>query len=171
MRHALRHLTAAAGACLLAIAALPAAAQQLGTYSGTTSQGDSMSLTVAIDGNGQTAITGALFFWSATCKRSGEGRGVGWGTGADAVITNKKASYEFRSTSLYESVTATFNPASNTVTGTFLGHTPEFVDVANNVKKVELCDSGSLTFSASLQANGINAAPSLKAGQALQVQR
>ena len=78
-----------------------AQAQSFGTYVGSTTEGDSVEITVGDDGFGGPMITGALVFWTATCTESGS-RGVAWGIGASQPIVNGKATLEFRGNPLYE---------------------------------------------------------------------
>ena len=136
--HLMRTIAAVGGLWLLASTA---SAQTLGTYEGLTSQGKSITLDVVDDGAGGNAFGGGLVFWDAECSKSGPGRGVAWGVG-----TNISAEFKFNM--LYEKWKLTF--AGTTVTGTFVGRTPEFMDVNPSTKSVELCDSGTLSFSATL---------------------
>jgi hypothetical protein len=162
--HLTRTIAAVGGLWLLASTA---SAQTFGTYEGLTSQGKFMSLDVVDDGLGGTAFGGGLVFWDADCSKSGPGRSVAWGVGTSIPFGGTKVSAEFKFNMLYEKWKLTFS--GSTVTGTFLGRTPEFVDVNTSTKSVEMCDSGTLTFSATL-------APPLAArrlpapGQALKVQ-
>lgn len=128
--------------------ATPASAQTIGHYEGTTSQGHGMSIDVVDDGAGGNAFGGGLMFWEADCSKSGPGRFVGWGVGTSIPFSGNKFSTEFRFNTLYEKWKLTFS--GDTVTGTFLGRTPEFTDPETSTKSVQLCDSGNLSFSATL---------------------
>lgn len=137
-------------ACSLACTAL-AQAQSFGLYQGQTTEGDTVEITVGDDGAGGPAVLGATVFWTATCAKSGPGRNSAWGVGTNQPIVNRKATLDFRFNGLYEHFVLKFNAAGNQVSGSFLGRTPEFVDVASNTKQVELCDTGTRSFSADLQ--------------------
>lgn len=143
--HLMRSIAAVGGLWLLASTA---SAQTLGTYEGLTSQGKSITLDVVDDGAGGNAFGGGLVFWDADCSKSGPGRGVAWGVGTNIPFGGTKVSAEFKFNMLYEKWKLTF--AGTTVTGTFVGRTPEFMDVNTSTKSVELCDSGTLSFSATL---------------------
>lgn len=140
---------AVAGALM---AALTVQAQQVGTYTGTTSQGELFELTVIDDGFGNPVFEGAVVFWIGTCTKSGPGRFSAWGIGANAPIVDRKVVFEARYNQLFEKFDLKFNASGSQVTGKFQGKTSEFEDVANSTKSVELCDSGPLTVSASYQA-------------------
>jgi hypothetical protein len=158
-------MAAVGGLWMLAQAA---SAQTIGHYEGTTSQGNLMSIDVVDDGSGGTAFGGGLVFWQATCSKSGPGRNVAWGVGTNQPFSGNKVNAEFSFNMLYEKWKLTFS--GNSVSGTFLGRTPEFTDVSTSTKAVELCDSGSLSFSANLvaeQASSRLPAP----GQAVPVAR
>jgi len=139
-------LIAAVGALWMLSAA--AAAQTIGHYEGTTSQGNGISIDIVDDGAGGTAFGGAGLGWIATCTKSGPGRSVGWGVGTNIPFSGNKFSTEFKFNTLYEKWKMTFSGSS--VSGTFLGRTPEFTDPDTSTKSVQLCDSGMLSFSADL---------------------
>jgi hypothetical protein len=156
---------AAVAAVLLAAGGTSALAQSAGTYTGTNSQGKTVEVTLADEGAG-LRITSLLMFWSADCTRSGPGRDVAWGVGAQEPVTGGSQTYEFRGNGLYERWTLNFDGSA--VTGTFTARTPEFTDVATSTRSVQLCNSGSLTFSANLQPVP-SLQPTLKAGEAVQL--
>ena len=53
--------------CAMALST-PGSAQQAGTYTGTSSDGQSVSFTVGLDGNSVLAVTGAGISYEAPCK-------------------------------------------------------------------------------------------------------
>lgn len=159
---------------LMTLAGVGAAqAQQIGTYIGSTTEGDYVELTISDDGLGNPVFTGALSFWTGTCTKSGS-RGSAWGVGFDLPVVNRKVTAESIGNALYEKWTLKFNTSGSRVTGTFLARTPEFVDVANNTKQVELCDTGTRNFSADLvlpSQRQTGPGPALRPGQAMPVSR
>lgn len=161
----LRTRIAAVGALWLLCAAAPA--QTIGHYEGTTSQGQFISIDVVDDGAGGNAFGGGLVFWEADCTRSGPGRGVGWGVGTTIPFSGNKLSTEFRFNTLYEKWKMTFSGSS--VSGTFLGRTPEFTDPNTSTKSVQLCDSGMLSFSADLMPPALVGHALPAPGQALKL--
>ncbi len=159
------HLVAAT--CALCLLHPLASAQTAGVYVGLNSQGKPVEITLADDGLGGLQLTSALMFWTADCTRSGPGREVAWGVGANTPIVGNQLNTEFRSNGLYEKWTFVFS--GNTVTGTFMGRTPEFTDIASSTRKVQLCDSGNLSFSAD-QAVPTTTRQGLKPGETMRLQ-
>lgn len=157
-------------AAWLGLAALTVAgavqAQQVGTYIGSTTEGDYVELKVESDEFGNPMLTSALSFWTATCTRSGS-RGSAWGVGFFNPVVDRKVTAELRSNGLYEKWNLKFNAAGTRVHGTFIARTPEFVDVLTNTKQVELCDTGTRELTADLQppAAAGATAPRLRPGQ------
>jgi hypothetical protein len=155
-----------AAACTLCLFNPVASAQSAGVYAGLNSQGKPVEITVADDGLGGLQLTSALMFWTADCTRSGPGREVAWGVGANTPIVGNQLNTEFRSNGLYEKWSYVFS--GNTVTGTFMGRTPEFTDVSSSTRKVQLCDSGNLSFSADLAVPTANR-QGLKPGETMRL--
>lgn len=144
----------------------PAQAQSFGLYRGQTTEGDTIEITVGDDGAGGPAVLVAAATWTATCTRSGPGRGVSWGVGSSQPIVNRRAVLDFRFNGLYEHFVLRFNAAGNQVTGSFVGRTPEFVDAATNTRQVQLCETGVRNFSADLQPALLRPVDAPAAGQA-----
>jgi hypothetical protein len=141
-----------------------ASAQVAGTYNGTTSQGLSISLTLADDGNGGLMLTGDSVQWNETCH-TGDTKFAWWGVGAAQEIVDGAATYTFASQDLYEVLKMHFS--GDSVHGSFQGMEPTFVDVNTSRGKVEQCHSGSLTYTATLSAPaGIAPHAALRAGAA-----
>lgn len=136
-------------AAVLALAALsaatPASAQLAGLYVGTTEQGQSVEIKITQDEGGLYYFGGATVYWEATCKTSGPGRQVAWGIGVSAPLGSPNTEYTFASNALYENYKFRFLGGTR-IKGTFIGRTPEFVDPNASSKKVQLCDSGALSF-------------------------
>ena len=141
-------------------------AQVAGLYQGVTSQGQTIEVSLIDDGNGGLAFGGGTVFWQASCTRTGFGRNVAWGIGASVPLDGQSVTTEFIGNSLYERWRLFF--AGNTVSGNFVGRTPEFVDPFASSRQVQLCDSGNLSFNGTL-VPGAKAIAPLSAGQALQL--
>lgn len=79
-------------------------AQQSGTYSGTTGDGNPISISVGVDGStGNFEVTGVAIDFTLTCKKSQEQFGSDWGIGfaSGADIINGKFSYALTYTGDY----------------------------------------------------------------------
>ena len=150
-----------------------AGAQQIGLYTGTTSQGNNFEVRVVDDGFGNPLLESLTVFWTATCTKSGPGRGVAWGVGSGAPIVDRKIAAEYRFNMLYEKFDLKFNASGSSVTGKFQARTPEFEDATNSVSSVERCDSGALTLSGDYQVpSGAEAKRAkLAAGEARRIER
>lgn len=152
-------------ALLLGLTASLAQAQQVGTYEGLTDAGDSLTIKVELDEFGQPRVHEVGIGYIATCTKSGPGRWVGWGAGVSETIVARKASFEVRGNALYQSWALKFNGAGDQISGSFLGRTPEFVDLDSSTKLVQLCDSGKRSFTASLVPMATVGEPALGRGE------
>jgi hypothetical protein len=161
--------TALAAALGLAVATT-AQAQVAGTYTGTTSQGDEIDITIVDDGSGGFALTGDVVYWTEDCH-TGDQKFTAWGIGTYFELGGNPSTYTFASQTLYEVLKMHFSPDGQTVHGTFQGMEPTFVDVNQSRSKVEQCHSGTLTYNATLQAGAEARAshPPLARGQALRL--
>jgi hypothetical protein len=157
--HTLRTAIAIAA---LAFAGTAAHAQMVGTYAGTTSEGNGMSITIADDGSGGLVYTGNGFGWNMSC-RTGDSKFGAWGVGAYMPFTGNKITVTNAFDFLYEKMTAKWSPDGQTVTGTFVGDEPLYVDITTS-KKVEECTGSKITFTATLQAAGAARPMALPAG-------
>lgn len=170
MKHSVNRLAIAAAQAALALAGTMAAgtasAQVVGLYQGVTSQGQLIEIQLTEDGIGTLVFGGGTVFWQATCSRSGPGRSVAWGIGANTPLDGQQVTHEFRGNSLYERWRMFF--AGNNVSGTFIGRTPEYVDPFASSRQVQLCDSGTLNFTATLVPGAKPSAP-VANGQAVQI--
>lgn len=158
------HAVLRSTALVLGLSASLAQAQQVGVYEGLTDAGDPLTIKVELDEFSQPRVHEVGMSWIATCTKTGPGRFVGWGAGVSESIVARKASFEVRGNALYQSWTLKFNGAGDQVSGSFLGRTPEFVDLDSSTKQVQLCDSGKRSFTASL-VPGSTAAPAMGRGQ------
>src|ERR1700722_13537921 len=86
--------TMALGLSCAAMFSLAAHAQQVGTYSGTTADGDPISITVGIDPNNSSfQVQGMNVDFSAPCKGAGAGYtlNTAWGFGVAQDIVRGRA--------------------------------------------------------------------------------
>lgn len=171
MKQSMNRLAIAAAQAALVLAGTvvsgTTSAQVVGLYQGITSQGQLIEIQLIEDANGALAFGGGTVFWQATCTRSGPGRTVAWGIGASTPLEGQAVTHEFRGNSLYERWRMVF--AGNTVSGNFIGRTPEYVDPFASSRQVQLCDSGNLSFTATLAPGARPSAP-VANGQAVLVQ-
>lgn len=143
-------------------AGLPAAqAQTAGSYTGTTKDGNTITLTVGTDSNNATAVTAVSVGITAVCPGSSS-FGTGAGYGQDAVISNDAFSFVESYVYLYQTVAAKF--VGNTITGTISSESPSLVSAASGApKKTVLCKSVRQTFSARLaQAPALASGPDMR---------
>ncbi len=138
-------------AAALALVGVAAQAQVAGVYNGTTSDGLSMQITIADDGNGGLVFTGDSFQWNMTCAKSGTTYFGWWGVGQYTQVTGRTLTVENDIPYLYEKVSMKFSTDSQTVTGSFVGDEPIYIDVTTS-KKVENCAGKKVTFTATLGA-------------------
>ena len=133
----------------LALFGATAQAQVAGVYNGTTSDGLSMQITIADDGSGGLVFSGDVFQWNMNCAKSGTTYFGWWGVGQYTPVTGRTLSVETDIPYLYEKVTMKFSTDSQTVTGSFVGDEPIYIDVTTS-KKVENCAGKKVTFTATL---------------------
>lgn len=145
-----RNQRALAVTALALFAAAAAQAQVIGTYTGSTSGGGQAQIVVGLDGAGVLAVTGDNFNWTMNC-RTGDQQSTAWGVGLDVPLTGKKATVLTELPFLWEKITMKFSADSQTVTGTFQGDEPMYVDISES-KKVEECTGDKMTFTATLDA-------------------
>jgi hypothetical protein len=137
-------------------------AQQVGTYSGTTADGNGLSFTVGIDSNnGAYEFTGAGIGFTAYCKRSNYYLNEGWsfGLGQDIVSGNNNVvvnanQYNY----FYINYNLTFTDNS-TITGKVTSDTAVF-EPGNPPTKADFCKAPkNQTFTATFQGAGVQKAP------------
>jgi len=152
MSKTLRAPTAhAALALTLALIAGGAHAQVAGTYAGTTSDGLSIEITLVNSETDGLVFTGSSTQWNETCK-TGDVKFAWWGIGAYLPVSAKKLSSEYKGQSLYQTLTMKFDVSGTTVTGTVKAGEATYVDVNSSIKQTEPCNSGLVTYTATLQS-------------------
>ena len=151
MIHSFTRAAKCAAAFVLAAAGSLAGAQQLGTYSGTTPHGGTLSFQVV-----QDPATGALAIGSVSvgtvvhCKKTGEAQNeyIGWGvdsTGVNAPINDGRASVELRSQSYFTHLNISF--LDSNATGTTQTGFAEYTNV--DEQATQSCSTKVLDFQAS----------------------
>ena len=150
-------------AVALALLGATAQAQVAGVYNGTTSDGLTMQITIADDGTGGLVFTGDVFQWNMNCAKSGTTYFGWWGVGQYTPLTGRTLTVENDIPYLYEKVTMKFSADSQTVTGTFVGDEPIYIDLSTD-KKVENCAGKKVTYTATLGAPAAARAAAVPAG-------
>jgi hypothetical protein len=146
---------ATVAAAAAAAIALPAAAQVVGNYFGTTADGNSISFTVATDENTGllTIVQGGISF-SALCN-DGSTFNSGWGYGVDAPdIVNRKVKYVQTYPYFVFTADVKFSADGQSATGTFMSVSPELAPSGPKPKRALFCTSASQSFGVSLDAPG-----------------
>jgi hypothetical protein len=143
-------------ACSLATLAIalagPAAAQVVGTYTGTQANGQGISITVGTDTNTNSlAITNVGLGFTGTCRPGGSTFNTGWGLGGTQDFTGNTVDYLYSFGYFYTTGKFTFHNSSNTVTGYITSVTPTFAPVNSGAPtKSVFCVAGRQTFTATL---------------------
>jgi hypothetical protein len=131
-------------------------AQQVGTYSGTTADGNTLSFTIGIDANtGAYEFTGAGLGMTSYCKHSNYYFNTGWGfgLGQDIVSGNNNVvvnanQYNY----FYINYNLTF-PDNNTIQGTVNSDVAAF-EPGDPPRKADFCKAPkNMTFTATFQGN------------------
>jgi hypothetical protein len=132
-----------AAAALTAALASPAAAQVVGTYTGSAADGSYFSVTVAVDSaTSLYEIVGASVDFTAPCKgTTGYVLNSGWGFNPEADITNHAVTVndDFNYSSI--AFNLKFDNTNNTVTGFVSVIAPTLYEVGIKPKKVLICTS------------------------------
>jgi hypothetical protein len=153
--------------CALAFST-PGSAQQAGTYTGSSADGQSVSFTVALDGDNQLAVTSASISFEAPCKGGTAPTLIsGWGFGADAVITNKKATLVAPDPFFY--ITASLKFVGSNVTGTITTRAPYLDPGKTPPNKADFCESPLQAYSATFSGTGPGS-PALPQGTVMHLQ-
>lgn len=154
--------TAAVAFAALCAVSAPASAQTAGTYSGASADGQTVSFVVGTDSNNVLAITGASIDFAAPCK-GGTAPTLysGWGFGADAVITNRKAVLVAPDPYFY--ITANLKFVGSTITGTITTKTAYLDPGKTPPKLADFCESPLQAFTATLSGPAPRV-PALPAG-------
>jgi hypothetical protein len=125
-------------------------AQQAGTYSGTSADGEPLSFIVGTDFNtGNLAVLGATVSFYAPCRSQGNPVNTTWGFGFTQDIKNGKASLSYTDT-YYFYITANFVFNGTAVTGSITSRTATFVPGNPVPNKAQYCIAPKQAFSANL---------------------
>ncbi|MGH6877068.1 MAG: hypothetical protein ACREHV_06760 [Rhizomicrobium sp.] len=120
-------LLKSAAAVLTIALATPASAQQLGTYSGASADGQSISITVTTDPNtGYPEVTSAWVWFLAQCAATGTATNQGWGWGPDVDIVDQKAPLSLYLGGVYIASANMYFHSDNTVTGRIISKAVTF---------------------------------------------
>jgi hypothetical protein len=150
------------GAAVIAASmAIPAAAQEIGTYSGTSADGQSVSFGVGTDpNNGDPQLINATIFLSAPCKSSTYVLDTGWGIGLSSDIVRGKVRFVSSDNYFTFTVDLTFSADGQTATGTIESVAPTLYKVGAHPTKALICTSPSQTLSVTLQpADAVTSKP------------
>ena len=143
------HMLGSAAAILAVAVPMNAWAQQVGTYNGTTADGNSVSFTVGVDpSNGDFEITGATIFFTATCQVTGDMVNTGWGFGMGQDIVGGTAPFQSGDEyfDIYSPANIVFH-GTQTVTGHLVSRTAVFRS-GTPPTQAEFCISPSQAFTA-----------------------
>jgi hypothetical protein len=144
----LRYMTLACAAlCTLAWSSA-GQAQQAGTYSGTSADGEPVSFIVGTDFNtGKLAVLGATVSFYAPCRSPSNPVDTTWGFGFTQDIVSGKASFSY-SDQYYFYITANFVFNGTDVTGSITSRTSSFVSGNGVPARAVYCMSPKQAFSA-----------------------
>ena len=144
-------------ACL---ATHPASAQAVGTYFGTSADGNTLVLTVTVDsGTGKKVVSSATRFYTAACPNGIASVHEGIGFNPNATIAAKKAAYKGSLPSdSFEQFNLVFNTSDNTVTGTVTSVVPQLAKRSGVPTRAYVCTSPKQSLTASLQTSSVKAA-------------
>jgi hypothetical protein len=143
-------------------------AQQAGTYTGTSADGQTVSFTVGTDSDNDLAVTGASIGFQAPCKGGTMPTLYsGWGFGTDAVISAHKANMVAADPYFY--ITADLKFSGSTVSGSITTRTPDLDPGNTPPTKADFCESPKQAYSATLGGTGPST-PALPAGTMVHLQ-
>jgi hypothetical protein len=159
-------------AAAIFLVALPtiASAQQVGTYNGTTADGNSVSFVVGFDAvNNVDEITGATIGFSATCS-TGDVTNQTWGFGVGEDIIAGRASFAADNDyfDIYAPAGVAFH-GTQTVTGHLISRTAIFKTQGPPATGAQYCISPSQTFTATFA--GPERGPALPPGTEIHLGR
>jgi hypothetical protein len=127
-----------------------AAAQMVGTYTGTSADGQNISITIGTDSStGLLQVQGWNYGIASTCT-GGTTFNTGWGFGPDGTGTDLNgATGTYKNSFSYVYVTSTFRFVRNEIIGTLASYTPTFAPVASGrPTKAIFCTSKNQKFTA-----------------------
>lgn len=144
-----RLLTAAA---IAAVIASPAAAQRIGTYSGTAFDGSGVTFVVGTDpANSSLAVTSESVFFNATCSGGAPNLDTGWGYGLTQDVVNRRVSNVTAGNYFTIAFNLTFSSDGQSATGRVSADSPSLFPVGPTPTKGVICKSRSQTLSVTLQ--------------------
>lgn len=139
------------GASLVALCAMPAAAQVAGTYSGTSLDGNGVNFTVATDPNtGVLAVTGAGIGFSTICQE-GATLNSGWGYGLTQDIVRGRVTNTSYGPYFTIKFSLQFAADGKSATGTVSTLTSTLATVGPKPKEALFCTSAPQSLSVTLQ--------------------
>jgi hypothetical protein len=143
-------------AIIAAVLATPAAAQQVGTYAGTSADGQDLVFVVGNDtSTGYLALTSAGIGFSAPCKNSSVVFNTGWGIGLmQDIIDGKTGKFSATDSYFTFNLELKFAKDGQTATGKITTYSPTLDPVGSKPTKALLCESPEQTLSLTLQATG-----------------
>ncbi|MGI8839263.1 MAG: hypothetical protein ACR2F8_00500 [Caulobacteraceae bacterium] len=140
-------------AILAAVVSGPAAAQMVGTYSGTSADGNPVSFTVGTDPNTSTlAITGFGVNATANC---GDGTVLLFGTGFGGlnqdIGANRRVSFDNGFAYATINFSLKFSADGQSATGTIVSDSPTLSPIGPRPKKASFCQSASQSLGVTFQ--------------------
>jgi hypothetical protein len=142
-------------AIIAAMLATPATAQEQGTYSGTSADGQNLSFVVGTDPNtGYPALVSAGLSFSAPCKNSTVVFTSAWGFGLMQDIIDRKTG-QFSQTDAYFTfdLKLDFTVDGQSATGTIRTYSPTLDPVSSKPTKALFCESPEQALSLTLQSS------------------
>jgi hypothetical protein len=143
---------AAATAALSLLSLSPAAAQQAGTYTGTTDDGNFVSFTV-VDNGGTFEMTSADVNFTDTCRNPAGTANEGWGFFVGQNISGGKVSFVSQNDYYYISAKLTF-VTDNKIKGTVSTRTAVFVPGTDPPMDAHFCSAPKQNLVATFQGPG-----------------
>jgi hypothetical protein len=143
-------------AIIAAVLATPAAAQEVGTYTGTSADGQDLEFVVGNDPNtGYLALTSAGISFSAPCRNSTVVLNTAWGLDLMQDIINRRTG-EFSKTDSYFTfdLKLVFAADGQTATGTITTYRPTLDPIGSRPTKALFCESPEQALALTLQATG-----------------
>jgi hypothetical protein len=149
----LRYLAAASLAAALTLASGAAFAQTAGVYSGTTADGNPISMTVMGSGNNY-AITGFTLNYTADCAHSGGSISGNFASGANFPLTNGAADFSLIVFQSVDSFGSLHFVGNHTIKGTLTTDQAAFDPGSTPPKRAEFCQSPKQAFTLNKNAPG-----------------
>jgi hypothetical protein len=153
-----RFFSIAAIAAFTAGLAGTASAQIIGTYTGTTADGNGLTFIVDTDTNtGALALTSASIGFSAPCKGEAFTLNTGWGYGLTSDIVAHKVSVTTNDNYFYFVYSLKFSTDGQTATGTLEAISPTVYPVTGKPTKALFCTSPKQTLTLSYSSSSTTA--------------